>query len=296
MKNFYQFYTEIIDAIRDTTDDINLQGNPDHFIYQFKDVVKDTDGSPKEVSYLLKFNKEPIIIYDSILTNEAYGIELLYLKDNSYEYRSSGLGNGPTIYRHVIRAVKKLIEQENPEGLYFYGYEFNQDITYNKFYTKMLSQYYTQINKENYIRNDLLKEWKETNDERFALVQNSMNSFHKSGTLELYKKEKIENRQKKVIEKRETQQKIANINNIIGKIIWDANRNIPIYVEKFIAPDTLQTTAIDKSINQAVQYYVKMQNAKYIREVNIKLKDTQEIEKLKQLIFLNYNKNPKIAF
>ena len=70
MKNFYQFYTEIIDAIRDTTDDINLQGNPDHFIYQFKDVVKDTDGSPKEVSYLLKFNK--------LTSNETYYIYLLF--------------------------------------------------------------------------------------------------------------------------------------------------------------------------------------------------------------------------
>ena len=67
------------------------------------------------------------------------------------------------VYAEVIKAIRKLIEMENPEQLRFYGASEEQDFIYDKFYKRYLSRLYTRIGTKNYLRNDLYNKYKQAN-------------------------------------------------------------------------------------------------------------------------------------
>lgn len=61
-----------------------------------------------------------------------------------------------TVYKNMLASIKRFIEMKRPAGLIFTGYVMSMDIIYNRFYEKFLKSMYTRIDKENYIRNDVL--------------------------------------------------------------------------------------------------------------------------------------------
>lgn len=61
-----------------------------------------------------------------------------------------------TVYKNMLASIKKFIEMKKPAGLIFAGYVTSMDVLYNRFYEKYLKPMYTRVDKENYIRNDVL--------------------------------------------------------------------------------------------------------------------------------------------
>jgi len=64
-----------------------------------------------------------------------------------------------TVYSNSLAIIKRFIEIKNPAGLAFGGYTLAMDVLYNKFYDKYLKPMYTRIDKENYLRNDLVSKF-----------------------------------------------------------------------------------------------------------------------------------------
>ena len=282
MKSFYQFYVEITDVLSASTDDITFDKDPyvHSFDYSFKIPYTKENGTKGEVNYAISFEKCKISIDFEIITNDAYSISL---SSDLNGYQPTRLGNGPTVYRHLIKAVKKFIEQENPEGFYFYGAEPEQDIMYNAFYEKMLIKYYTKIDSRNYIRNDLLKQWEITGDERFNLIKQSMDELQTHNPVERYKKEKEEKRKKFLNIKN-------SIGNSIGKIMWNTWNNSPIYIKKVINLNQVAVISIryGREMNDTV-------NIDYIKNLTNNQKNSSAVEELSELITKKYFKRPEIA-
>lgn len=220
MFSFKEFLAivEMTDVVDDITDNIPLKRSGDSLSYNFS-----IDGQ----QYVVNFIFHPCYEYNSYakLTDTGFEIQL----QGPSGYGLTGSGKGPTIYRHLLKAVKKVIKEENPEGLYFYGAATEQDIMYNSFYERFLKKEYTQVDRKNYIRNDLIKQWQETGDPRFQLIQQSMQELQADNPIDKYKKQKEQKRNK-----------VRMLPGWVGKIIWDDDYSQPVYVSGVVPPDKLK--------------------------------------------------------
>lgn len=75
------------------------------------------------------------------------------------------------VYGEVFKAIRKLIEEENPDAFRFYGAYEKQDSMYDSFYKKYLSKLFTRIGAEGYLRNDLYNKYKEENGPAWQAIQ-----------------------------------------------------------------------------------------------------------------------------
>ena len=281
MKSFYQFYIEITDVLSAPTDDIAFVGNDDLIRYSFSIPLSDERVGQKEIKYTIEFEKYPIVINHETITNDAYSRNL---STNLYGFQSTKLGNGPTVYRQLLKAVKKLIEEKNPEGLDFLGATTDQQIMYNTFYEKILNKYYTRVSNQGYIRNDLLKQWESTRDKRFILIKSNLNAYQPNDLITKLKKKKEEKRQIRM-----------NINNLIGKIVWDSYEGIPVYIDKIIPPNQISIIGIPSyTNNKEINFVTRIENIQYLTD-DQKYSARNEIAKLLELITKKYFKRPEIA-
>ncbi len=87
-------------------------------------------------------------------------------------YRLAGNTQNPTsVYAEVIKAIRKLIQEKNPEFLTFMGAGSSQDVIYDKFYRRYLSQLYTRVGVQYYLRNDLYKKYEQENGPEWQAIQ-----------------------------------------------------------------------------------------------------------------------------
>jgi hypothetical protein len=79
-------------------------------------------------------------------------------------YQLTGNNSKPTaIYGELFKAIRKLMEQENPDALSFRGAVEAQDVMYDRFYKTYLKPYFTRVGVRNYLRNDLYNKYKQEN-------------------------------------------------------------------------------------------------------------------------------------
>lgn len=210
----FRYFLEILDAFAASVDNIELQDYGNYLQYHFK--VDNLD-------YVVYFARRGI----DRLTDDAYGISF----KGPQGFALTKLGKGPTVYRHLIKAVKKLLESKKPEGLSFTGYGTDQDVIYQSFYEKYLSKLYTKVNKEDYIRNDLLEKWQSTNDPRYQIAMNYIDNLT-SNSIFIAKQKRIDQRKKIQTKQNTLQNTFATLNHAVGKIAYDSFNNLPIYISR----------------------------------------------------------------
>lgn len=272
MFSFKEFlaFVEMTDVTSDTTDDITLKQQGGTIVYNFR-----IDNENYQASFI------PQAIHDdddySRLTDTGYSITLQGPKG----YSPTGKGNGPTIYRQLIKAVRKLVAEENPEGLSFYGAYPEQDIMYATFYERFLKSAFTKIDKKNYIRNDLIKQWQETNDPRFRKIQISMQELERDDPIGKAREKK-----------KETREKTRLMPNLVGKIIWNDDYSTPAYVTDIVPPRHVKMVYWNYNGVQAVSSAID-----YIRNLTDDEKNDYKelIIKLIDWVRKNYNRKPIIS-
>lgn len=273
MLKFKEFlaFVEMTDVTNDTTDDVTLTKQYGGTIsYNF--II---DNENYEVVF------SPTSLHDdddySRLVDKGYSITLQGPKG----YSPTGKGNGPTIYRQLIKAVRKVVAEEKPEGLSFYGAVPAQDIMYGTFYERFLKSAFTKIDKKNYIRNDLIKQWQETNDPRFRKIQKSMQELERIDPVGQAKKQKLAQREK-----------IRGMGNLVGKIVWNDDYSSPAYVISVEPPAKVKNAYWDYNGGRTTSSSIN-----YIRNLtDDERNDYRElIKKLIDWVMKNYNRKPIIS-
>lgn len=163
--NFYDFFYlwEATfggeDPMQMNVDDIQLTGGHGSLQYHFE---MDNER------YTVNFGQTEVYVPGiGNLSNKGYGISL----QGPRGYSLTGRGKAMTVYKSLIKAVKKLIDQENPDGLVFAGAYPEQDLMYSIFYEKYLHQAYTQVSKETYVSNKLIERMRDSNDPKWPALQ-----------------------------------------------------------------------------------------------------------------------------
>jgi hypothetical protein len=173
--------------------------------------------------YVFKLNDQPYEVlftpikiksgYYGIITQNAFEIAF-YGPDDSIS--PTGVGKGTEAYKYLIQAVKKLIELKNPEGLKFSGAVVEQRLMYASFYSRYLSKLYTQIDRQQYLRNDFLKAIEQENGEVWGLVKQQRLEFSPTAYLDEIKSGKEARRKAFLMLKGEA----------VGKIIYSPSVGI----------------------------------------------------------------------
>ena len=175
---------------------------------EFSDLSKLSTG---EIEFKKSFNK---IIYSFSLGDNLYEI---YFKPNEMEisdknfnyitifrpyddcysigltinnnYNQSHQGNAFAVYTKLFAAIKKFIEEYDPKGLIFYGYESSMDILYKRFYEKYLSHTFMQIDRRNYIKKSYFSSMPQSMQD---FINQYMHGFDFSSEIKMAKQEKID--------------------------------------------------------------------------------------------------------
>jgi hypothetical protein len=81
---------------------------------------------------------------------------------------------GTRVYGPFILAIRKLIQEKNPEGLHFTGAYVEQNLMYDAFYQRYLKKFYTKISYGEYLRNDFLVKLRKRNGQEWKAVEQEM--------------------------------------------------------------------------------------------------------------------------
>jgi hypothetical protein len=155
----YLLLMEFGDVINQPTDNIHL----DYF-----------HGGDLHYEFLIN-NETYRVAFDKTSGITNHGYEITLSGPNSIDL--TGLGKGTEVYKHVILALKKLVEQENPDFLKFHGVNNEQDWMYNKLYERYLKQHYTMVDDSIYLRNDVLEQIRKAGGDKWRELLNMMNNF-----------------------------------------------------------------------------------------------------------------------
>lgn len=156
MFNFKQ-WLEMSDVVNQSVDDIALEPNYKGWSYRFK---------VGNNNYAINFLRKNVLLGSFYGMNlQLRGINISFIGPQGDQL--TGLGQGPTIYRHVIKAVMKLIQQEQPQCLQFEGAVASQQVMYDNLYKRFLSKQYTRINQNQYVSNILIQQWKDSNSPEY---------------------------------------------------------------------------------------------------------------------------------
>lgn len=219
--NFYDFFYlfEIAgeDPMSMNTDDIQLQRYGSGWSYTFE---------MDQENYTVNFSKTEVYCQSRsgsfLVTNDAYSITL----SGPEGYKPTGRGKPLTVYKNLIKAVKKLLDQENPEGLQFYGAYPEQDIMYAAFYEKYLSKAYTKLNRKDYLRNTFLEQLKAQGGTKWEAIEQSIEQEKQSDDIEVKKQNKLKQRERR----QQLQTRLPELQQFVKKISWDSVNSRPTYV------------------------------------------------------------------
>ncbi len=173
--------------------------------------------------YVAEFYEVPIIGEDNDILFTRNGINIFF-QGPSGTTKPTNFGNPISVYTELIKGIRKMLEMVKPEGLHFYGAVASQDIVYQSFYKKYLSKMFTRISKNDYIRNDILQRWQQTNDPKWQAVSASMSEI-------------TDDREKKQKKNADRQKALT----ILGKIAFHSTfgRSEPIYVKTLAPPKSV---------------------------------------------------------
>lgn len=149
------------------------------------------------------------------------------------------------VYRQLMMAVKKLIEELKPNALNFSGATDEQTIMYDVFYKRFLSQAYKRVSKYNYISNEFFEKTKVADPQLHQLIQRNIADADEVVTRHI-----SQLRQNKVVDRDERKQMAARTKNMAGKIAWAENAKL-IYI-KSIMGDTALAYRYDTISNSIV--------------------------------------------
>jgi hypothetical protein len=257
--NLYEF-GEIIDT---PPENINLRTDGSALKYDFQ-----VEGERYEVLFL------PTVIYGTTyipITSNAFEIEFFHEQST----KPTGKGKGTEVYKHLIQAVKKLIEQRNPEGLKFSGSVVEQKVMYASFYNRFLSKFYTQIDAIQYLRIDYLKSLEQRGGNTWEIIKNKMHGFDPFKHAKELKNNKEAKRRSFLILKKEA----------VGKIVYNSIVGVS-YLNK-IEPHEADLMWMDYNDTDNLRHYKTVTYQDTIRPLDSKLNDptiTPKLGKLKSAL------------
>jgi hypothetical protein len=157
-------------------------------------------------NYTVYFCKSAIAIESNFLTDNVY---VIGLGGPSGDY-PTGKGTPTKIYTPTFLAIKKLINEKNPDALKFAGFVPEQKLLYRSFYERFLKNYYTDIGYDTYLNNQFLQKIKDSKPALYTKIENRMNKW--SNELDNLTKnwEKV---------KKEKRQRFLNLKTAINKIV-----------------------------------------------------------------------------
>jgi hypothetical protein len=111
--------------------------------------------------YKFKYGNQNFNVIMQLQNDKLLGIGKIYRIDFSgpkhYDLTgTAGLG-ATSIYTQVLLAIKKLLESTEVNGLYFSPNAGAMRVIYKRFFDKYLGRDFTQVDKNNYIRKDVLR-------------------------------------------------------------------------------------------------------------------------------------------
>ncbi len=230
------YLVEMGDAVTDSLDDINLQRKSPStatsgWKYQFSFAGN---------SYEVEFDLESIDIEGQTVVRNGITITLLGPGGTTLP---TGLGNPTPIYNALIKAVRKMLQVAKPEGLHFSGAVGNQDIVYQSFYKKYLQKMFTRVTFGDYIRNDILQHWQQTNDPKWRIVTRTMKELADNDYVNQHK-------QAKNAQRREAM-------SLIGKIALYYYYDEPVYLKSILPPDGYVGIRLDGTQQNFKKYALK---------------------------------------
>lgn len=159
----FKIFFELLNTAND--DQINLTQEGESYNYSFN--VDGVDYKvifwPSTAEAIGPMKPGSVLSYvlsvgEPLASHRFHSFEIFLMGPKGYAL--TNLGKSPTIYSHVVQAVKKFIEEVHPEAISFKGVNNQQSLMYAKFYNKYLKQYYTQTDYRTYIRNDIAQKLK----------------------------------------------------------------------------------------------------------------------------------------
>lgn len=113
-------------------------------------------------------------------------------------YDMPGNTKVPTaVYGEVFKAIRKLMDVAKPEYLSFSGSNPRQDVMYDLFYRKFLSQLFTRIGDAFYLRNDLYEKHEREQGRGWAAIQDEERSNRLEKRLAMGRQEMNASRQQR---------------------------------------------------------------------------------------------------
>jgi len=211
--NFYDFFYIMEstfggeDPLSMNVDDVQLRGGGGRLSYTFE-----MDGE----NYTVNFSRVSVYMDGpgggQDITRNAYSITL----QGPNGYQLTGRGKAMTVYKSLIKAVVKLIKQENPEGLQFYGALPEQDIMYANFYEKFLHKVYTRVTRKDYLNNQFIEQLKTSGDPRWAVVEKGIEAEKSSNDIEQKRQAKAQKRERR----QQLAGQLATYRGAMNKIAW----------------------------------------------------------------------------
>lgn len=228
---------EMGDVMTADVSSIQLQRSPYGYRYSFKD----DDGE----GYVVHFEKDRTYIPNIRLYVDGFSIEFSGPEglDLTNKYKAAN------VYRQLMMAVKKLIEQFHPNSLSFSGAEDAQTIMYDTFYRKFLKTAYTRISKYGYLSNDYIEQMKTANPQDYERLKQTI--ADNDETVNKYIKSL---RQDKVAGRDERKQIFARGQALaaraVGKLAWGEGAKL--ICIKDVQGDTVSAYRFDTLSNKAL--------------------------------------------
>jgi hypothetical protein len=269
----YIILKEFGEYLGSSIDDIKFNNSGNCLIY---DYVIDNE------SYQVRFCEHPISFYGDDfrvpsveITNNAYEITFSSVSRGT---RPTGKMNGTRVYGPLIKAIRKLIQEKNPEGLHFSGAYVEQDLMYHAFYERYLKNYYTRVAGADYLRNDFIESLKRTNDERWKIVEKRIKGIN--ALLPDQYKSLVRTKEKK-------RRRYAKLLKAVGKIVRHGNDE-PVYLSK-VDPEEATIIAMHLTVLYVKPHIYHKMLTSFTPQQAVNLKP--EITALQQ--FLDFKKGIK---
>lgn len=127
MITFYEYILlrEVLDVVNSPTDDIEFDVSDGRIEYSYTG----EDGTP----YRVTFSETSSYFFDLNIK----GYDITFQAGGSYSL--TGKQQAPTVYKPMLTAIKKLIEERQPDLLYFHGANSSQDVMYDVFINRYLN-------------------------------------------------------------------------------------------------------------------------------------------------------------
>lgn len=277
--NYIQF-REFEDVMAQSLDNVELK--PASSINQTMRYDFTIDGE----NYDVVFSPTKIFGNDGILAKN--GVNILF--HGPRLTLLTGKNKAPTVYRQVFLAIRKYIQQFNPDGLVFYGAVAEQDWMYNRFYERYLKQKYIQINSEVYLSNDYIEKVRTINQDLYNDIQDEIESFNYKDHTDKLQYQKAYGRKMAILAKK-VEKSIVKINFLSSniRVAYVSSVSVENDVANLIYADKTYTSYFLNRIS------ARFSNLKPLLAVDLANPDVKNnIEALQRLLLSDLRIEPKI--